>query len=262
DVFKSPCAAAHEVLSALPAQLQSHDEHKESFTFLEAFCQDKSLLALIKALLTVHDAVAWKEFEPTLPPFTVDLLEDSESVKVVQLVKNREPLGATIKRHEVTGEITVARIMHGGAAHRSGLLRVGDELKEVNGVRVDRKEPKEVTRILSRGQDYITLKIIPALKVESESAEKKIFLRALCEYKPADDPAIPCSEAGLAFRCGDVLEVMSQDDPTWWQARHMGKSPACAGLIPSQAFMGRRLESRRRASTQTAHGNSKLFPCK
>lgn len=28
--------------------------------------------------------------------------------------------GATIKRHEITGDITVARVIHGGLADRSG----------------------------------------------------------------------------------------------------------------------------------------------
>lgn len=32
------------------------------------------------------------------------------------------PQGATIKRHEMTGDILVARIIHGGLAERSGKL--------------------------------------------------------------------------------------------------------------------------------------------
>ena len=39
--------------------------------------------------------------------------------------------GATIKADEVTGRILIARVMHGGAADRSGLISVGDEVKEI-----------------------------------------------------------------------------------------------------------------------------------
>lgn len=42
--------------------------------------------------------------------------------------------GATIKADEETGKIVIARIMIGGAADRSGLIHVGDEVIEVNNV--------------------------------------------------------------------------------------------------------------------------------
>ncbi|NXB59417.1 MPP7 protein, partial [Ptilorrhoa leucosticta] len=58
------------------------------------------------------------------------------------------PKGATIKKDEHTGAIVVARIMRGGAADRSGLIHVGDELREVNGIPVDDKKPEEIIHIL------------------------------------------------------------------------------------------------------------------
>ena len=43
--------------------------------------------------------------------------------------RNAEPIvGATIKAEESTGRILIARVMHGGAADRSGLIAVGDEV--------------------------------------------------------------------------------------------------------------------------------------
>ena len=56
--------------------------------------------------------------------------------------------GATIKSEEVTGRILIARVMHGGAADRSGLIAVGDEVIEVNGHQVEGKSPEEVLQIL------------------------------------------------------------------------------------------------------------------
>lgn len=56
--------------------------------------------------------------------------------------------GATIKTDEDSGKIIIARIMHGGAADRSGLIHVGDEVIEVNGINVEGKTPNDVLAIL------------------------------------------------------------------------------------------------------------------
>lgn len=49
----------------------------------------------------------------------------------------------------------------------------------------------------------------------------------------------PCPEAGLAFIRGDVLHIVHQDDPYWWQARKEGDKNMRAGIIP-----GRQLQER------------------
>ena len=49
-------------------------------------------------------------------------------------LKNNEPLGATAKIGD-DGSLTVARIIKGGAADRSGLIHINDRIIEVNGVR-------------------------------------------------------------------------------------------------------------------------------
>lgn len=45
-------------------------------------------------MLSAHDTVAQKNFDPVLPPLPEDLDDDleEESVKIVRLVKNKEPL--------------------------------------------------------------------------------------------------------------------------------------------------------------------------
>lgn len=198
-----------------------------------------------KALLSVHDTVAQKSYDPVLPPMPEDIDDDEDSVKIIRLVKNREPLGATIKRDENTGAIVVARIMRGGAADRSGLIHVGDELREVNGISVEDKKPEEIIHILAQSQGAITFKIIPTIKEESPNNEGKMFVKALFDYYPNEDKAIPCKEAGLAFRKGDILQIMSQDDATWWQAKHEGDANPRAGLIPSKQFQERRFALRK-----------------
>ncbi|KAH0627545.1 hypothetical protein JD844_003362 [Phrynosoma platyrhinos] len=224
----------------LAAELQSKPLNNEIRELLKLLSKPN-----LKALLSVHDTVAQKNYDPVLPPMPDNIDDDEDSVKIIRLVKNKEPLGATIKRDEHTGAVIVARIMRGGAADRSGLIHVGDELKEVNGISVDDKKPEEIIRILSQSQGAITFKIIPSVKEETPSKEGKIFMKALFDYAPNEDKAIPCKEAGLPFRKGDILQIMSQDDATWWQAKLEGDANPRAGLIPSKHFQERRLALRR-----------------
>uniref|UniRef100_A0A4W5K912 MAGUK p55 scaffold protein 3 n=1 Tax=Hucho hucho TaxID=62062 RepID=A0A4W5K912_9TELE len=243
----------HETLALLTSQLRPDANHKEDMDFLKDVFSEKSLGYLMKyrypkkllkiqfcnsninpslsvishqAVLSVHDTVAQKNFDPVLPPLPDDFEDEleEESVKIVRLVKNKEPLGATIRRDETTGSVIVARIMRGGAADRSGLVHVGDELREVNGISIIHKRPDEISQLLSQSQGSITLKIIPAIKEEDHLKESKVYMRALFDYIPADDKATPCQEAGLPFKRGDILQVVTQDDPTWWQAKRVGDS--------------------------------------
>ncbi|TNN85846.1 MAGUK p55 subfamily member 3 [Liparis tanakae] len=236
-------AGLHETLALLTSQLRPDANHKEDMVFLKDVFSERSLGYLmkvaeelqsgpmsteekellhlltsphLKAVLSVHDTVAQKNFDPVLPPLPDDFEDelDEESVKIVRLVKNKEPLGATIRRDEATGMVIVARIMRGGAADRSGLVHVGDELREVNGVSVVQKRPDEISQLL-------------------------VYMRALFEYIPLEDKATPCQEAGLPFKRGDILQVVTQDDHTWWQAKRVGDSNLRAGLIPSKLFQER-----------------------
>lgn len=47
---------------------------------------------VLQALLSVHDTVAQKSYDPVLPPMPDDIDEEEDSVKIIRLVKNREPL--------------------------------------------------------------------------------------------------------------------------------------------------------------------------
>uniref|UniRef100_A0A668AEJ7 MAGUK p55 scaffold protein 3 n=1 Tax=Myripristis murdjan TaxID=586833 RepID=A0A668AEJ7_9TELE len=273
-------AGLHETLALLTSQLHPDANHKEDMVFLKDVFSERSLGYLMKvghqymmtheavflgqcsleltekrntrsniyshAVLSAHDTVAQKNFDPVLPPLPEELDDDleEESVKIVRLVKNKEPLGATIRRDEVTGAVIVARIMRGGAADRSGLVHVGDELREVNGNLIIHKRPDEISQILSQSQGSITLKIIPAIIEEDKLKESRVYLRALFDYMPFEDKATPCQEAGLPFSRGDILQVVSQDDPTWWQAKRVGDCNLRAALIPSTQFQERRLRYR------------------
>lgn len=194
----------------------------------------------LQSLLFAHDAIAQKDFYPHLPEIPVEVDEDEETIKIVQLVKSNEPLGATIKTDEETGKIIIARIMHGGAADRSGLIHVGDEVIEVNNINVEGKTPSDVLSILQNSEGTITFKLVPS-DGKLDQRESKVRVRAYFDYEPENDPYIPCKEAGLGFIRGDILHIVSQDDSYWWQARKEGEKTTRAGLIPSRALQERRI---------------------
>ncbi|XP_077054326.1 MAGUK p55 subfamily member 7 isoform X2 [Siphateles boraxobius] len=260
------------LLASLLYGLEFHRDTSEDSTFLHDMLMGNTLHLLIKlaeelrgvvtspettellhwlskphvqAFLSVHDMVAQKEFDPRLPPLPDNDEKEEDSIKIVCLMKNQEPLGATIKREESTGAIVVARVLRGGAADRSGLIHEGDKLKEVNGVPVEDKNPEEIIPILAHSEGAVTFKVIPGTKEEPETIETKIFVRALFDYDPQADPAIPCKDAGLEFWRGDVLQIVSQEDDTWWQARRHGDANLRAGLIPSRQLQERRVTLQR-----------------
>ncbi|KRG04049.1 MAGUK p55 subfamily member 7 isoform X2 [Drosophila mojavensis] len=231
-VLSTSSQVLYEVLEQLSQRCHLNEDCKEAFHLL----QDSH----IQHLLLAHDAIAQKDFYPHLPEVPIEMDEDEETIKIVQLVKSNEPLGATIKTDEETGKIIIARIMHGGAADRSGLIHVGDEVIEVNGINVEGKTPGDVLTILQNSEGTITFKLVPA-DTKGAQRESKVRVRAHFDYNPDVDPYIPCKEAGLAFQRGDVLHIVAQDDAYWWQARKDHERSARAGLIPSRALQERRI---------------------
>ncbi|XP_077470574.1 MAGUK p55 subfamily member 7-like isoform X3 [Stigmatopora argus] len=228
---------ATSLASLLFEDLNHHkwrDEVKELFTLFSK--------AHFKCLLHVHDAVAQSDYEPLLPEVPDGIIDDEEdSVKIVSLLKSKELLGATIKRDQSTGAIVVARVMRGGAAHKSGLIHEGDELKEVNGISMEHKKPKEILPLLAHTKNGVTFTIIPASSKQEVTSNEKMFVRALFDYTPSADPAVPCKDAAITFKRSDILQIVSMEDDTWWQACHVIGGNTQAGLIPSQQLQERRI---------------------
>uniref|UniRef100_A0A8C7GSK3 MAGUK p55 scaffold protein 3 n=1 Tax=Oncorhynchus kisutch TaxID=8019 RepID=A0A8C7GSK3_ONCKI len=252
EVVCLPCSGLHETLALLTSQLHPDAKHKEDLVFLKDIFSEKSLAYLMK----IHEKLRQYERQSPTPVLhsASCLAEDVRCVPSHYGLASPGEIfqGATIRRDEVTGAVLVARIMRGGAADRSGLVHVGDELREVNGNLIIHKRPDEISQILSQSQGSITLKIIPAVAEEDRLKESKVYLRALFDYTPFEDKATPCQEAGLPFKRGDILQVVSQDDATWWQAKRVGDSNLRAALIPSTQFQERRLKYRIKMGTYQA----------
>lgn len=62
----------------------------------------------------------------------------------------------------------------------------------------------------------------------------QVHVKAHFDYDPSDDPYVPCRELGLSFQKGDILHIISQADPNWWQAYRDGDedNQPLAGLVP------------------------------
>lgn len=63
--------------------------------------------------MSVHDTVAQKNFDPVLPPLPDDFDDEleEESVKIVRLVKNKEPLVRKGKRRDEKGRTEIWRVL-------------------------------------------------------------------------------------------------------------------------------------------------------
>ncbi|XP_039601068.1 peripheral plasma membrane protein CASK isoform X11 [Polypterus senegalus] len=201
------------------------------------------------ALLQTHDVVAHEVYSdealrvtppPTSPYLNGDSpesangdmdMENVTRVRLVQFQKNTdEPMGITLKMNELNHCI-VARIMHGGMIHRQGTLHVGDEIREINGISVANQTVEQLQKMLREMRGSITFKIVPSYRTQSSSCE--IYVRAQFEYDPAKDDLIPCKEAGIKFRVGDIIQIISKDDHNWWQGKLENAKNGTAGLIPS-----------------------------
>lgn len=82
--------------------------------------------------------------------------------------------------------------------------------------------------------------IIPVEQVFSPTCPFQVHVKAHFDYDPSDDPYVPCRELGLCFQKGDILHIISQDDPNWWQAYRDGDedNQPLAGLVPGTRRVG------------------------
>jgi hypothetical protein len=44
-----------------------------------------------------------------------------------------------------------------------------------------------------------------------------VYVQPHFDYDPANDHLIPCREAGIGFKRGDLLQIVNREDPNWWQ---------------------------------------------
>uniref|UniRef100_A0A5F9CRK4 Protein PALS1 n=1 Tax=Oryctolagus cuniculus TaxID=9986 RepID=A0A5F9CRK4_RABIT len=203
----------------------------------------------------IHNAVT-VHMNKASPPFPLisnaqDLAQEVQTVlkpvhqkegqELTALLNAPHFQGATV-RNEMESVI-ISRIVKGGAAEKSGLLHEGDEVLEINGIEIRGKDVNEVFDILSDMHGTLTFVLIPSQHIKPPPAkETVIHVKAHFDYDPSDDPYVPCRELGLSFQKGDILHVISQEDPNWWQAYREGDedNQPLAGLVPGKSFQQQR----------------------
>jgi MAGUK p55 subfamily protein 5 len=79
------------------------------------------------------------------------------------------------------------------------------------------------------------------VKVEAKektavNIEFEFSVKAQFSYSPKDDPHIPRVDLGMSFDVGDILHVIDQRDPNWWQVVKEKEIKQYAGLVPSRRF--------------------------
>ncbi|XP_014238347.1 MAGUK p55 subfamily member 2 isoform X2 [Trichogramma pretiosum] len=204
----------------------------------------------LRALLDVHDQVVASralrkpvEADDERPLLlAMPSTEAAQAVRVVGLNRHPDqPLGLTIQVDE-NGNMIIARILGGSTAARQGLLRPGEVILEVNGKPVH--DPDELQQAIAQAKENLSLKLAPGIASDGSSPIKSTcYMRALFDYDPTEDTLLPCREIGLAFSKGDIIQIVDQTDPNWWQARRIeGETLGPPGLIPSLE-----LEERRKA---------------
>ncbi|PAA75743.1 hypothetical protein BOX15_Mlig029367g1 [Macrostomum lignano] len=234
---------ARDVLASLAADCRSRDFLADCAE-LRAIVTQPHFRALLQAHdVLAHDVYSEQAIRVTPPPISSYLngeaddcmdteLDNVTRVRLVQFQKNtNEPMGITLKMSD-DGKIIVARIMHGGMIHRQGTLHVGDEIREINGEPVLGQSVEALQRLLKEARGSVTLKIVPSYRNHPMQCE--IYVKAMFNYSPDEDDLNPCPQAGIRFRVGDILQVISKDDHNWWQAREWNAPPGTpASLIPS-----------------------------
>jgi hypothetical protein len=189
--------------------------------------------------------------------------------------------------------IFISSIQSGGAADKSGELRKGDRILSVNNIDLRGASHKDAAAVLkscgdtanlhvinkSDGLFEILLKfqsnqyILDSVRIDNVNDERpnkmtkdaigstgslkpttrrQLFVRAEFDYDPARDPSLP-GGPGLAFRTGDILNVINATDDSWWQAKRVtnGQNEEEVGIIPSKS----RVEKKERARQKRVNFN-------
>ena len=173
-----------------------------------------------------------------------------------------ERLGLTVQQKD--GCVVVTRILAGGIAEQAAVIDLGDIVLEVNNIPINSAEDLMAIVSMSEKSIHFLVKKTPEDELKKYGIpntpslrrkinEKALFadqkvlthMKALYDYDPYEDNLNPCPDAGLHFQYGDILAIVNQDDPNWWQARLAEDSNAAYG--PAKLIPSIELEEKRKA---------------
>ncbi|VDK31691.1 unnamed protein product [Taenia asiatica] len=165
-------------------------------------------------------------------------------------------LGRQTQREATKGppKIVIQRIIVGSLADKEGKLFPGDELIELDGVAATSLEAVQRAMVDATQKNVLQMIVktpgigqLKAYILSRNHPEHKVYIRCLFKYDPLKDTLLPNGNLGIAFKNGDVLELVDSQDFNWWQVRRLGTPHFPVGLVPSQT-----LQERRQAFNQQA----------
>ncbi|VDD89372.1 unnamed protein product [Enterobius vermicularis] len=222
--------------------LENNEKRDEESKFIRDYFAQPDVQKAIEATALQQNAYALNQKASSSSSLTdFGKAEIQGNLKIVKFHKCDDAyLGATVRNE---GEkVVIGRIIKGGIADKSHLLREGDELIEANGHDLRGRSVAEVCDILRSISGELSLIVVPSEQSPTDDAKETPVvyqhMRALFDYDPEDDYYVPCKELALKFQRGDILHVINMSDENWWQAYRDGDDPSSslAGLIPSTAF--------------------------
>uniref|UniRef100_A0A8D8U240 MAGUK p55 subfamily member 5 n=1 Tax=Cacopsylla melanoneura TaxID=428564 RepID=A0A8D8U240_9HEMI len=258
--------------TAIPLTSHLQSLAKESIKVLESCSLPEAsecinILEDMDQTLNAHDAIVLNLTPNIMNPVEQPVVSYNEGVegniKIIKFPESNELLGATIRNEG--DAVIVGRVVKGGLADRTGLLHEGDEILEINGIEIRGKTIHNVCDILVglTGQE-MTMLVFPNPETNNKrtnSRENLMHVIAHFDYDPEDDMYIPCKELGMSFQKGDILHVISQDDPNWWQAYREGEEDhTLAGLIPSRSFQYQREQLKRSINSDITDKDKSTSP--
>jgi MAGUK p55 subfamily protein 5 len=115
-------------------------------------------------------------------------------------------------------------------------MKEGDEILTINGNSVQGKTVDQVAEMMSATPGPVDFEIKAADDTEMPILSVETFVKAQFNYNPEQDRYHPCTDLGLSFNVGDILHVLNQNDPNWWQAVKENEERSMARLIPGKIF--------------------------
>ena len=190
-----------------------------------------------------------------------DYYDDVHRVSVPKPMEG-ERLGLTVQQKD--GCVVVTRILAGGIAEQAAVIDLGDIVLEVNNIPINSAEDLMAIVSMSEKSIHFLVKKTPEdelkkygipntpslrrkINEKAMFADQKVLthMKALYDYDPYEDNLNPCPDAGLHFQYGDILAIVNQDDPNWWQARLAEDTNAAYG--PAKLIPSIELEEKRKA---------------
>ncbi|CAL8103531.1 unnamed protein product [Calicophoron daubneyi] len=162
--------------------------------------------------------------------------------------------------------LAIQRIMSGSLADRQGGLFPGDILLEFNGRPVHSLD--EVYSQMRQSASLLECEFLvqaphsngflrPGQQHNFRSSKSKRYIRSFFDYDAKVDSLMPAGDVGLSFKAGDVLELVDDQDPNFWQVRPLNDAHGRVRLIPSQTLEERRQAFNQEKAQLTAEGTKK-----